>query len=141
LFSTKSFDTRTNLHEFFEKSKKNYEKIVKSFGGDGSLEESHRLFMVSFLRLLYIFYTKISFEKVREVVKDVIEFLQGYISNLRLTGNKGNNFLNWIVLMALFSLHYTIEGNNQSLIFLIFILLITKIKVSIQNKKNVYKRR
>ena len=103
-----------NLHEFFEKSKKNYERLFRGVReGGGGLEESHRLFMVSYLRLLYIFYTKISFEKVGEVAKDVVEYLQSYIGNLRLAGSKGGNFLNLIVLMILFSLHYTIEGKRK----------------------------
>lgn len=78
------------------------------------MKDGLRLFLMAFLRYLYIFFTKISFEKIGDVSANMMDFLGKYISYLKNDNNidkaKESSVLNYIIQMIIFSLYYTIEG-------------------------------
>lgn len=70
---------------------------------------------MAFLRYLYIFFTKISFEKIAEVSGNMLDFLGKYVAFLKADSSvdkiKEANILSYVIQMIIFSLFLSIEGS------------------------------
>lgn len=69
---------------------------------------------MAFLRYLYVFFTKISFEKLPDISENMLDFLGKYLNYLKVDNtidiSKEVNVLLYVIQMIIFSIYYTIEG-------------------------------